>query len=162
MTKQPTLSQLATRYHELTQALQNNKDALPLEQVLDCLVSRDRITYVLAKEGPPEAELAHLIITGDQRLKELAHPLSQIKEIETWRESLKPPSEAWWWHLSPPTSPPSVFDRLDWLWSSLALTCLILAVSLALDISPRFLSGARYLGRFCRHYSSGANPADYS
>jgi tetratricopeptide (TPR) repeat protein len=141
MTKQSTLSQLATRYHELTQILQNNKDVLPLEQVLDCLVSRDRITYVLIREGPPEAELVHLITTGDQRLKELAGSLSQIKEIEVWRDSLKPPSEAWWWHLSPPIPLPGFFDRFGWLWSSLALTCLILAVSLALDISSRFLSG---------------------
>jgi tetratricopeptide (TPR) repeat protein len=64
-----------------------------------------------------------------------------MKELDDWRESFGPPTDAWWWHFSPPKSPPSLSERFDWLWTALALACLTVSLSLVADISPRFLSG---------------------
>jgi hypothetical protein len=69
MTEKQSLMQLATHYLELTKDLVKNKDSSSPEQVLDCLVSRDRIAYLLKEEGPAEPGAARLIDQGDRQLR---------------------------------------------------------------------------------------------
>lgn len=141
MTEQLSLTQLAMQYSKLAQNLAENKDSPPPQQVLDCLVTRDRIAYRLREEGPAEPEAACLIDQGDRQLRGLKEPISQLKELKDWRGSFGPAPDAWWWHFPPPPPPPSFSERFDWLWTALALACLTVSLSLIADITPRFLSG---------------------
>lgn len=135
-----SIGELAGQYYALAQKLADNKDSLAPEEVLKALISRDKISYLWRTEGPMDSVTAGLIVQGDQRLKALARPIGQIEALKAWRESFNPPAEAWWWPIPPP-KPSSFFERFDWLWTALALTCLTLAIGLAADIAPRFLSG---------------------
>jgi tetratricopeptide (TPR) repeat protein len=136
-----TLLQIAMRYQELAQNLIKRKDALPPEQVLECLISRNRIAHLLNKKGPAEPTVSHFIDLGDRQLRELTEPISQMVELTGWRQSFAPPAEAWWWPSPPPKQSTGFFARFDWLWTALALACLAVSLSLVTDISPRFLSG---------------------
>ena len=126
MPEDQPLSQLAAHYLELTQGLVKKIYAPPPEQVLECLISRDRIAQVWNKERPADAEAAHLIDQGDRQLKALAEPIGTMPELKEWRRSFNPPAEAWWWHFAAPLG---LAERFDWLWTALAL--LLLAISLA-------------------------------
>jgi tetratricopeptide (TPR) repeat protein len=138
MPEEQPLSQLAAHYLELTQGLMKKINAPPPAQVLECLLSRDRIAQVWSKERPADAKVARLIERGDRQLKTLAEPIGAMPELKDWRRSFNPPAEAWWWHFAAPLG---LAERFDWLWTALALLLLAISLSLIADISPRFLSG---------------------
>ncbi len=138
MPEEQPFSQLAGHYLKLTQTLMKKHDAPPPEQVLECLISRDRIAQMWSKERPADVEAARLIEQGDRYLKALAEPIGATPELKDWRASLNPPAEAWWWHFAAPLG---LAERFDWLWTALALLFLAISLSLIADISPRFLSG---------------------
>ncbi len=138
MTQKQSLLQLTTHYLELAQHLVKNKDSPPSEQVLECLVSRDRIAYLWKKQGPVETEATCLIDQGDHLLREVAEPISHMEELRDWQQSFSPPADAWWWHFTPS---PGLSERFDWLWTALALALLTVSLSLVANISSRFLSG---------------------
>ncbi|MCP4995643.1 MAG: tetratricopeptide repeat protein [Gammaproteobacteria bacterium] len=143
MTESSSISELAAQYRDQVKTLIKNKDSPSPEQVLDCLVSRDRIAYLLNEEGPAEPAAARLIDQGDGQLRAVAELISQPEQLKGWRQSFNPPPEAWWWPEPPklPTPPPGFFDRFNWLWTALALALLAVSLSLIADISSRFLSG---------------------
>ncbi len=78
---------------------------------------------------------------GDKKLREVAEPISQMEQLDTWQQSFNPLESSWWWYFTPPPSPSGFSTRFDWLWTGLALTCLALSIGLVTDMSPRFLSG---------------------
>jgi tetratricopeptide (TPR) repeat protein len=138
ITETQSESQLAAHYLELTAALAAHT-APPLPgQVLDCLVTRDRIAYQLRQTGPAEPAVAQLIHQGDAQLRKLAGPIGRLSELKDWRQSFSPAPDAWWWNFAPP---PGFFERFDWLWTALALAMLTVSISLALNISSRFFTG---------------------
>lgn len=138
MLEEQPLSQLADHYLKLTQIVMKKHDAPPPEQVLECLLSRDRIAQIWNKERPVDAKAARLIEQGDRQLKALAEPIGAMPELKDWQRSFNPPAEAWWWHFAAPLG---LTERFDWLWTALALLLLAISLSLIADISPRFLSG---------------------
>jgi tetratricopeptide (TPR) repeat protein len=138
MTEQSSPVRSATEYRDLVEALAKNKDSLSPDQVLACLVIRDRIAHLWREEGQIEPESAPLIDQGDRQLRELEEPISQLKEYKGWRENFNPSQEAWWWRFTPKGD---WLRRFDWLVIALALVFLTLSVGLITDIAPRFLSG---------------------
>ncbi|MEC4984578.1 MAG: tetratricopeptide repeat protein [Oscillatoria sp. PMC 1068.18] len=66
-------------------------------------------------------------------MREQAPNIAKIGKLETWRESLNPPESAWWWYFQPQKEI-DPWDRLDWLWNSLAAACLGLTASFTVSI----------------------------
>jgi tetratricopeptide (TPR) repeat protein len=138
MTEQPSVLQLTTRYREMVQTLVKSKNALSPDQVLACLVTRDQIAHLWLEEGSIDPDAVQLIDQGDRLLRDLKEPISQLKELKTWRENFNPTVQAWWWHFNPPEG---WFQRFDWLATAIAVVCLIISAGLITDIAPRYLSG---------------------
>ena len=137
-----SLSALTTTYLELTQDLAN-QEALAGEQVLACLTLRDQLAHQLETEVSCNPAAVSQLTKGDQTLKTLAEPISNLDELERWRESLNPPESAWWWHLTPPVKKRilGAFERFDWIWDTLNLAILTIILALLVDITPRFYRG---------------------
>lgn len=108
------------------------------QQILDVLKTRDEVYTVLTDKNQTNKEILIKIIELDNRLKKQAGLITQIVQLSDWRASLHPPAVAWWWFLEPPTNR---WDRLDWLWNALSITCITASISLVVDISSRFLTG---------------------
>lgn len=109
------------------------------QQILDLLQARDEVYRVLTdKRTQTSKEILIKIIELDERLKKQAALITQIVQLSEWRASLHSPAEAWWWFLEPPTNQ---WDRFDWLWNALSLTCITASISLVVDISSRLFIG---------------------
>jgi len=134
------LIELTQSYAQQTKRLSENEAGLQEQDILLCLVKRDRIAYLLQKEGPIGPEAALHLEQGDRRLRQLLPKISRQPELAGWRQSFNPAAEAWWWPQPP--SPPAPFnERFNWLWTALALALLAISLSLIADIASRFLSG---------------------
>ena len=129
-------------------ALEEAPQKLSPEQALDILLARDEVRAGLADD--PQQSLLDLtkLIQLDSRLRRQGECIAQAARLADWRDSLDPPKEAWWRFFETPSAP-NRLDRLDWLWSVLAIVCLTASLSLMIDISWRFLSdGPDALGAF--------------
>lgn len=134
----------------LDQAIQQYDAALKLlsnqptqaQIVLDVLTARDRVQAVLeafstSADCLPPVESLKKISILDTRLKEQASAIAPLSA--DWRTSFNPDQKAWWWFLEAPKN--SWSDRLDWVWSTISVTCLTISLGLIGDIAPRFLTG---------------------
>jgi len=139
------------RYHlatsKFTQALKRYSLAIntyesssspTMEQALDLLLARDGIELVLNDKTQDTPPTVLILLDLDVRLRKLAPHLASQVPLSSWRASLHPTPEAWWWFSEPS---PHSHDHLDWLWTSLAAICFALALSQIADIAPRFLIG---------------------
>jgi tetratricopeptide (TPR) repeat protein len=134
----------AARLRALEEALQNPS----AEQALDVLVARDEIRAALVSDSQRSSLALTKLLRLDDRLRKQGECIAQAVRLADWRASLDPPKEAWWWFFETP-SQPDWSDRLDWLWSVVAIGCLTASLSLMIDISWRFLSeGPDALGAF--------------
>lgn len=135
--------------NQLESALEHYKTVLTsLEQtatksaagdVLAVLTARDVLQDSLnSLSVPPESQVLLQIFHLDSRLKAQAKQITATVDLAASRATLNPPETAWWWFLEPP---PHIFDRLDWLWSTLSVASLTGSFSLALHISSSFLAG---------------------
>ncbi len=109
------------------------------EQILKVLVARDAVRTALnAEEKEVIKECLMTLFELDSRLKKQEEVITQGVNLADWRTSLNPPPDAWWWYFPPPIHQ---WDRYDWLWSTLAITCTTASFSLLADIAPRFWAG---------------------
>ncbi len=108
--------------------------------VLAVLMARDVVHSALLDKTQASIEVVLTLTQLDNRLKQHAAAITQGISLADWRDSFHPPPESWWWFLSPPT-PPQRWNRFDWLWNTLSVICLTLALSVVVDISGRFLQG---------------------
>ncbi|OQY43220.1 MAG: hypothetical protein B6242_15105 [Anaerolineaceae bacterium 4572_78] len=148
MTEKPSFHELATKYRQYTQPLTTELDS---DQILTCFLLRDKIAEHLTSHDITDKESLTLIVEGDKKLKSDADLISRMKDVAAWRTSLNPPDTAWWWRFSPPEEKPEYdfFTHYDWLWNTLNIVALTVALALLVDISPRFLSdGADTTGAF--------------
>jgi len=129
--------QVLERY---SQALSTYESATSptVEQALALLLARDNIAFALTDKTQDAPSSVLSLLELDVRLKKLATGLAAQTPLSSWRASLRPAPEAWWWFSEPETYPG---DHWDWLWSALAAICFVLALSQVADIAPRFLNG---------------------
>ncbi len=134
------LERALERYEEKLATLEEAAPNSTPPQFINVLTARDAVHRALSdKTQDPADRLLH-VIKLDARLKKQAGAIPKGVKLAGWRKSLGPPDEAWWWALES-LAPPHKFDRLDWLWGALTVALLTIALSLAVDISRRFLSG---------------------
>jgi tetratricopeptide (TPR) repeat protein len=129
--------EVITRYCQMVEALQHTQEPWPEEQLLTCLVSRDTISHSLKAGELDDLALMRQLFVADQALRPLIPRLATIAVIPHWRESLKPPADAWWWF--PPEVPAARWwNRLDWLCNGLTLLVIAVTLSFVADIATRF------------------------
>jgi tetratricopeptide (TPR) repeat protein len=112
-------------------------------RVLCALRARDRLAEAMVSAGGSlEGEALSRIIALDERLKSCAVVLEGAVGSEVlagWRETLRPPPEAWWWSLDERAAV-SVWERgLGWQLGGGFLV--LVSICLSADISQRFLRG---------------------
>jgi tetratricopeptide (TPR) repeat protein len=121
-------------------ALEKANMPLAPEHALAVLMARDVVQTALPDRTQASMESVLTLTRLDNCLKQHAAAITQVISLADLRDCFRPPSESWWWFLSPPTLPQR-WDRYDWLWNTLSVICLAMALSLVVDISGRFLGG---------------------
>ena len=139
------LSQKLEQYKVSLATLEEAKQPPP-EQVLEILLIRDEIYFLLNEQTQKQTKLYSTLHKLDAQLKKKSHLITQTVDLESLRTSFNPSTDAWWWKFSPSTHK---WNQFDWLWKFLTLTVLTACISLIFDISSRFLSsGPDTLGAF--------------
>lgn len=126
-------------YRESLVVLQKSRKPTA-EQVLAVLTARDVLARALAKDRSGSLESQLEIVQLDRELDKQAGSIASAVKLAHWRDSLRPPSKAWWWSLDGHV-PIDPADRFDWLWNALTILCFTASLSLVTVISNRFLSG---------------------
>jgi tetratricopeptide (TPR) repeat protein len=135
-----SLADALSHYEAKLDALQQASPKPTDKLILNVLMVRDAIASLTHDRLtlPPDEliKLAEL----DQQLKQMGVAIATVGKLDQWRTSVKPPQDAWWWYFEVPedTHP---WDRFNWLWGAVSVTCLTLALSLVGDISTRFVTG---------------------
>lgn len=122
--------------------LEKKGSDLSPEAILELLLTRDGVDEVLQNSPATDHPTTHLLTLAhlDERLKQQAEAIAKTTDLRHWRDSFRPPKTAWWWWFE--VSPtPYHWDRFDWLWGAISVSCLTVALSLVGDISSRFLVG---------------------
>lgn len=134
------LPDLVRQYQQAYDALTGAEADEAAAALLQLLLTRDRVQATLAACDDAPADVMQRVIALDGRLEEVAPTLPAAAFLPAWRHSLSPPATSWWWQLEQRRQRP-FWDRFDWLWSALSVLFIIIALSLAIDISQRFLVG---------------------
>jgi tetratricopeptide (TPR) repeat protein len=129
-----------TRYCHAVEALQHTQEPWSEEQLLTCLVIRDSVSHRLKLGKLDDLAFIHQLLVADRAFRALATRMAEVAEIPKWRESLRPPADAWWWFPEAARST-GRWDRLDWLFNGLTLVLLALTFSFMADIATRFYHG---------------------
>ncbi|MEQ9485520.1 tetratricopeptide repeat protein [Coleofasciculus sp. F4-SAH-05] len=105
------------------------------QKIMDVLAVRDELYQLLVKQGNMSVATLDKIIELDKQLKEQEDQITTTVDLAEWREILKPKTQGWWWFLVHP------WDRRDWLWGLLTAVFIVISLSLAANIVPRFWAG---------------------
>jgi hypothetical protein len=126
-----------TRYCQTVEDLQHTQDPWSEEQILNCLLTRDTISLKLKAGELDDVALIRQLFVADRVLRAMSPRMADFTAIPRWRESTRPPADAWWWF---PAAVPSTgwWDRLDWLFNGLTLVLLAITLSFVVDIATRF------------------------
>ena len=128
----PEVAQAITRYAAALDA----SDIDPLAIAL----ARDAVARALAGAPNVTAEDVSEVAELDGRLRRQATELTVDRPVfAAWRTAMQPPAGAWWWALDEVAD--SAAPRPHAIWAILAGVCITVALSLAAEISVRFLSG---------------------
>lgn len=125
---------VTTLYCQTVESLQKSEEPWTEDQLLTCLVARDRIACLLKDSKLDDIQVIQQILVADNTFRELAPRMTKVKVFPRWRQSLNPSMDAWWWF---PTSS-GRWDRWDWLFSGLTLVFIALTLSFVTDIATRF------------------------
>lgn len=137
MTVQDSLASVLQQYEQVLDKLETTGP--PTEAIiLSVLTTRDLLQTALAGDAAVTDAIRLKIFQLDQRLRQQAEAIARGIPLTTWRDSVSPPSTAWWWHFPEVVDPR---DRLDWIWDALTLTTMTANISLIMNISSKFLTG---------------------
>jgi tetratricopeptide (TPR) repeat protein len=122
-----------------------------IEQVLTVFNARDAVQQALKDEKSIPNSRLQKVIELDEHLRNNAERITRAingktaDKLQSWRESIQPSAEAWWWKLD--AIAPHPWDIWDWLWISLSIAGWTANISLLVNIATRFLvSGVGLLG----------------
>lgn len=123
------------------ETLQAKPAELP-DKLMRLLVLRDAVSRELGKSEGPDSQNLERITRVDRELREASETICgrlEKRTLSAWRDSFQPPVSAWWWTLDEIADGKG--DPENPLWLILAGLFLAISVSLATEISRRFLSG---------------------
>ena len=134
-----TLDESLAAYRASLDALKQSQGLDPAA-VLTALTARDAVARFMVKGRPDSPADLLTIVELDDQLRKLAGSVARAVNLADCRASLRPSPNAWWWSLDS-IAPSDPANRFDWLWSALTVVFLTASLSLATEISKRFLSG---------------------
>ncbi len=135
-----SLADALSHYEAKLMVIQQVSPQPTAEMMLNVLLVRDAIALMTSdRPSLPTHELLKLADL-DQQLKQHRVAIATIGNLEHWRTSFKPAQDSWWWYFEAPQDV-HLWDRFNWLWSAVSITCLTIALSLVGDISTRFVTG---------------------
>ena len=147
----PEFNSALNHYESTLTTLENNGRKPTPEVVIEVLIARDEVQKKLQNISKPPARKLKLLVQLDLRLKKQAGKIAEVLHQEDYRTSFNTPDHSWWWHLD--SFHP--LNKFDWLWSSLTVVAIIVSVSLAVEISSRFLiENAGFLSAFAVIFQS--------
>ncbi|HBY78265.1 MAG TPA: hypothetical protein DEG47_14970, partial [Cyanobacteria bacterium UBA11148] len=115
---------------------QDNPKSLGFQKkILDVLAARDELEQFQVEHDQISPSILYEIIKLDKQLKEQADRITKTVDLAIWREILKPKTQGWWWFLVHP------WDRHDCWWGIGAAVFIVVSLSLAANIVPRFWAG---------------------
>jgi len=115
------------------------------ETVMTCLLSRDIVQKAVAGDSQPVPAALVQLATLDADLRAQAVGIAKAVDLSTWRKTVQPKPEQWWWFLDQELAEKE--KKADFIWLIIAGVCWTMAASLALDIVRRFLSvGPDFVG----------------
>jgi tetratricopeptide (TPR) repeat protein len=115
---------------------QDNPKSLEFQKkILDVLATRDELEQFQVEHAQLSPSILYEIIKLDKQLKEQADRITKTVDLAVWREILKPKTQGWWWFLVHP------WDRHDCWWGIGAAVFIVVSLSLAANIVPRFWAG---------------------
>ena len=145
-----TQLEIAIEHYEAALKSLNNTNS-DIEQVLAVLNARDAVQKALKQEKSIPNSRLQKVIELDEYLRNNAEGITRAingktaNKLQSWRESIQPSAEAWWWNLD--DIAPHPWDRWDWLWISLSIAGWTANISLLVNIATRFLgAGVGLLG----------------
>ncbi len=111
------------------------------DQILKVILARDAVHAAMSDKTYPKLRLLIKEVNKlDEDLKECAKSGHWAELLTDLQSIYNPPKKKWWWWLEPITPKPWR-DRFDWLFRLGTLILLTISLSLAIDISNRFVSG---------------------
>ncbi len=127
------------RYKDAIAALSEAKRPVASAIVLETLMARNEVQTALEAANQTPGATLQLISDLDQQLRSQSEAIASFTQLAEWRASFSPKETAWWWFLEAPK--PKRWNKLDWLWTAVSVTCLTISLGLVGDISTRFLKG---------------------
>lgn len=126
--------QLLRKYNTALDELQLAQPLPSIQQILVVLHIRDQIQAFI-RSGTDEA-LSNFddLIQLDEILRNQSARTNQVTELRNWRESISPPSTAWWWF---PDQSFSIKQR-DIIRNFFTGTLMVVVISLTVEIIRRF------------------------
>ena len=126
---------LAIQAYELAFSQLNSSDiTFDEQQVLELLMARDHVQRAIEAEQTISLNTLTSLRSLDIDLVRRSADLAEVCDLSTWRRSLRPPDDAWWWHFEKRPE-----DDRAWIWRILSTVVLTLALSVLIDTSTRFL-----------------------
>ena len=128
------------RYQIALNILNISQIKLNKKEVLEILATRDSLQKNLESSVEIPVDIWSKVVEQDNRLKQNAYKITEVIDLEEYRESLPISEQAWWWHLDSRESQ-HPFNRFDWIFKILKLLLLGVNFTLIVTISTRFLAG---------------------
>jgi tetratricopeptide (TPR) repeat protein len=147
----PELETAITAYRDALADLPQEPSDTAAARVRRALVARSQLAEVMSAAGASlQGDALARVLSLDEQLKASAPVLEALlgsTVLVGWRETLRPPEDAWWWSLDVRAAAFQEEHELGWmLLGGLLVTA---AFSLSAEISQRFLSGSPdFLGVF--------------
>ncbi len=139
----PVLDAAIADYAAALNELQAQADAgIASSSALRLLLARDEVARALAAESAPAPQSLCGLADLDARLRTAAPAIDRAVGSDTlagWRRTVGAPADAWWWSLDREAR--DAGPQPSALWAIVAGFFLTVAVSLAADVSRRFLTG---------------------
>lgn len=135
----PVVDERVAAYQRALEALdREGPEGLP-QRALAAILAREALAGSVADRGALAPAALARIAELDARLRAKAPDLAAAvgpAALAGWRAVVQPPETSWWWSLDE-----SAASKSNPLWAVLAAACITLALSLAAEISLRFLAG---------------------
>lgn len=150
MSTADTVTGALARYEDALGALQRAEVAELPSATVEALRARDALAAALPTPAVLDADALNRVARIDDGLRAQAQRVTASVgrgTLRSWRAAIQAPATAWWWSLE--TVADDATPASHPMWTILAVAFITLAISLATDISLRFLSGgADLLGLF--------------
>jgi tetratricopeptide (TPR) repeat protein len=141
-TFESNLQELVSDYRAAIERLPNRAERSCERDVLTVLLARQHIAKAIGKGTHKASDLFTEIGDLDEQLKAKARVViscTGAKTFQNWRDLFQPPESGWWWFLDKRVNDAERARTVVWvLLTGFAVT---LIISVAADISSRFLVG---------------------